>query len=113
MDIKSISGNEEDVKKINNHYNYVSKYKIDKDVIHSWHCGIHGGLLTDTINEKDPDYWSNTVFGNPKYLHFHTCGNYAPGEICLMVENQTIVLDTKTWDNEKYYTVTFRFFLQI
>ena len=79
--------------KIDNHYNYVSKkYKIDKDVIHSWHCGIHGGLLTDTINENDPDYWSNTVFGNPKYLHFHTCGNYAPGEICLMVENQTIAV---------------------
>lgn len=101
--IKSISGNEEDIKKIDNHYNYVSKkYKIDKDVIHSWHCGIHGGLLTDTINENDPDYWSNTVFGNPKYLHFHTCGNYAPGEICLMVENQTIFLDTKKlWDNGK------------
>jgi hypothetical protein len=21
------------------------------------------------------------AFANPRYLHFHTCGNYAPGEI--------------------------------
>ena len=76
------------------------KYKIDKDVIHSWHCGIHGGLLTDTINENDADYWSNTVFGNPKYLHFHTCGNYAPGEICWMIADPTITIDnTPIWEN--------------
>ena len=31
--------------------------------------------------------------GSPKFLHFHTCGDYAPGEICWMVENHSIVID--------------------
>ena len=39
--------------------------------------------------------WSNTMFVSPKYLHFHTCGNYAPGEICWMVANSTIKIDGK------------------
>ena len=38
---------------------------------------------------------SNTVFGQPKYLHFHTCGNYAPGEICWMIPNHTVLIDDK------------------
>ena len=51
---------------------------------------------------NDPDYWSNTVFGSPNYLHFHTCGDYAPGEICWMLKNQSIVLDDLTfWENGK------------
>ena len=39
------------------------------------------------------DRWSNTVFSSPRALHFHTCGAYAPGEICWMVIDPTITLD--------------------
>ena len=38
-----------DITKIDNHYDYVSKkFKIDKDVVHSLHCGIHNGLLSES-----------------------------------------------------------------
>ena len=92
--IKSIIGNKKDVININRHYNYVAnKFKIDKNVVHSFHSGIHNGLITEAIQCHDPDYWSNTVFGSPNYLHFHTCGDYAPGEICWMLKNHSIVVD--------------------
>ena len=101
--IKSIIGNKKDIKNVKNHFTYISnKFKIDKDIVHSWHTGIHSGLLTNTVKTKDADCWSNTVFGNPKYLHFHTCGNYAPGEISLMLENPTILVDdVPLWESGK------------
>ena len=63
--------------------------------VHSWHPGIHPGAEDNKFYEYDPDKWSNTVFGQPKYLHFHTCGNYAPGEICWMIPNHTVLIDDK------------------
>ena len=41
----------------------------------------------------DPDRWSNNVFTNPRFLHIHTCGAYAPGEICWMVQDPTVSVD--------------------
>jgi len=44
--------------------------------------------------------WSGSAFGNPRYLHFHTCGNYAPGEICVSVFDPSIAVDGVTlWRN--------------
>ena len=63
--------------------------------VHSWHPGIHPGAEDNKFYENDPDKWSNTVFGQPKYLLFHTCGNYAPGEICWMIPNHTVLIDDK------------------
>jgi hypothetical protein len=37
--------------------------------------------------------WSGGAFGNPRLLHFHTCGAYAPGEICWNVVDPTIEVD--------------------
>ena len=86
----------EDVNNIENHYAYVSqKFDIDMHAVHSWHPGIHPGAEDNKFYEYDPDKWSNTVFGQPKYLHFHTCGNYAPGEICWMIPNHTVLIDDK------------------
>ena len=48
--------------------------------LHRYACGtllapgIHPGAEDNKFYEYDPDKWSNTVFGQPKYLHFHTCG---------------------------------------
>ena len=99
--IQSVIGNEKDVCNIERHYDYVSnKFEIERDIVHSLHCGIHIGLLSESIKLNNPDYWSNTVFANPNYLHFHTCGNYAPGEICWILKNQTIrVDDLNLWQN--------------
>ena len=101
--IKSFIGDEKDIYNIKSHYDFVSnKFKIKKDIVHSLHSGIHNGLLSESIKSNNPDYWSNTVFGNPNYLHFHTCGDYAPGEICWMLKNQTILVDGLTlWKKGK------------
>ena len=99
--IQSVIGNEKDVCNIKRHYDYVSnKFKTKRDIVHSLHCGIHNGLLSESIKLNNPDYWSNTVFAHPNYLHFHTCGDYAPGEICWILKNQTIrVDDLNLWQN--------------
>jgi hypothetical protein len=45
--------------------------------------------------QPDPDRWSNSVFTSPRWLHFHTCGAYAPGEICWMVGEPKVEVDGK------------------
>ena len=46
-----------------------------------------------------PNLWANTVFTNPRVLHFHTCGDYSPGEICWMIIDPTVSIDNKNlWE---------------
>lgn len=99
--IVGFEGNEREVRKIRDHYEFVAgKYGIDGDIVHSWHAGIHPqngyvGLAVDNLTR-----WSGSAFGNPRYLHFHTCGDYAPGEICLSVFDPSISVDgVKMWRN--------------
>jgi hypothetical protein len=99
--IIGFEGNEREARKIRAHYDFVAeKYAIDGDIIHSWHAGIHpqngyAGMATDNLTR-----WSGSAFGNPRYLHFHTCGNYAPGEICVSVFDPSIAVDgVKMWRN--------------
>jgi hypothetical protein len=101
--IVGFEGNEREVRKIRAHYEFVAdKYDIDGDVIHSWHAGIHPqngyvGLAVDNLTR-----WSGSAFGNPRYLHFHTCGDYAPGEICISVFDPSITVDGVTmWRDGK------------
>ena len=42
---------------------------------------------------KNYERWSGGAFGNPRLLHFHTCGAYAPGEICWNIVDPTITID--------------------
>ena len=92
--ISDFEGDEETINRVKNHYSDISKmFNIEKYNIDSWHAGIHPGTYYDFPIEDDPDRWSNTIFGSPKFLHFHTCGDYAPGEICWMVENHSIIID--------------------
>lgn len=92
--IREFTGDEHEVAQINAHYDMVAgKFGIERDVVHSWHAGIHPGCAYPLKASDDVDRWSNTVFANPRFVHFHTCGNYAPGEICWMVLDHTIALD--------------------
>lgn len=92
--IVGFSGETGDVDRVREHYKRISgEFGIDPDVVHSWHAGIHPGCAYTDSAADDPDRWSNTVFGNPRFVHFHTCGAYAPGEICWMVLDQTIAID--------------------
>ncbi len=98
--IQGFSGDADTVARIQRHYSTVARQlQIDPYVIHSWHAGLHPCCAYPGSARKDPDLWSNTVFCNPRFLHFHTCGDYAPGEIALMVKNPTIEIDgRKLWN---------------
>jgi len=99
--IDRFTGEPEAVAQVRAHYERVAgKFGIDADAVHSWHAGIHPGCAYRADADGDPDRWSNTVFTNPRFLHFHTCGDYAPGEICWMVLDQTVLVDsTPLWQH--------------
>jgi hypothetical protein len=69
------------------------RYRVDGGFIHSWHAGIHPGCAYIGSAHDDYERWSGSAFGNPRLLHFHTCGAYAPGEICWNVVDATIEAD--------------------
>ena len=96
-------GNSNDVANVENHYQHVSRlFNINEKSVHSWHAGIHPGVIYERPINENPDRWSNNIFASPKYLHFHTCGDYAPGEICWMILNHTVKIDGKAlWENGK------------
>jgi hypothetical protein len=74
-------------------------YGIDAGVVHSWHAGIHPGCAFPGSAHDAYARWSGSAFGNPRLLHFHTCGAYAPGEICWNVVDPTITVDGETvWE---------------
>ena len=92
--ILSFEGPPDVTEAIRKHYSHVSGlFRIDPMIVHSWHAGIHTGCVFPGAVEANADLWSNSVFGSPEYLHFHTCRAYAPGEICWMVANPTITID--------------------
>ena len=67
--------------------------------VHSWHAGIHPGCAYDRPAAENVSRWGGAAFGNPRVLHFHTCGSVAPGEISLNVIDPTIRLDgVAVWD---------------
>jgi hypothetical protein len=76
------------------HYARVAaQFGIDADVVHSWHAGIHPACAFPGAAYDNWERWSCAAFGNPRILHFHTCGDYAPGEICWNVIDPTIAVD--------------------
>lgn len=69
------------------------RFGLDGDFVHSWHAGIHPGCGYDGPALDNPGRWTASAFGNPRLLHLHTCGAYAPGEICWNLLDPTITLD--------------------
>jgi len=98
--ITGFEGDKEDVQRVREHYLCVSEQlNIEPWVIDSWHAGIHPGCHFESAAQTDIMRWSGTAFGNPRILHFHTCGNYAPGEISWNVLDPTVMLDgVALWD---------------
>jgi hypothetical protein len=92
--ILRFEGSDDVVEAIDRHYNSVGgKFDIDPYVVHSWHAGLHPGVSCGLAEDEDPDLWSNTVFNHSRYLHFHTCGDYPPGEVSWMLKNHRVSLD--------------------
>ncbi|NKC00651.1 MAG: hypothetical protein GKR90_19455 [Pseudomonadales bacterium] len=107
--IVGYAGDPNDLQQIHSQYANVSeKFEIDADSVLSWHAGLHPGCHFSGRATTDPDKWSNTVFTSPKFLHFHTCGNAPPGEICWMVLDPTISVDgVALWDSGRLYPERF------
>jgi hypothetical protein len=99
--ITGFDGPDDQVKLIEAHYQRVaSQFNLEPYVVHSWHAGIHPGLVFSCSEDDNPDLWGNTVFNHPRYLHFHTCGTHAPGEISWLLQDHTVTLDgIELWRN--------------
>ena len=92
--ITSVDGDPADQARFRKHYMQIAEqFGLDAYFVHSFHAGIHPGLDPAMVSMADADYWANTVFGSPHFLHFHTCGMTPPGEICWMIADPTIRLD--------------------
>jgi hypothetical protein len=83
-----------DVDRANAQYDRVAgMFGIDRNFVHSWHAGIHPGCGYPWDMRQNWERWGGTAFGNPRILHFHTCGAYAPGEISWNIIDATIEAD--------------------
>ncbi|MEM1428224.1 MAG: hypothetical protein AAGG09_02070 [Pseudomonadota bacterium] len=81
-----------------------ARFGIDRNAIHSWHAGIHPGCGYPWPACQNFERWGGAAFGNPRLLHFHTCGAYAPGEISWNMVDPTIEIDgIAVWENGVFH----------
>ncbi|MBT5931283.1 MAG: hypothetical protein HOH32_14085 [Rhodobacteraceae bacterium] len=94
-------GQKSDEDKANQHLDMVAgRFEIDRNFVLSWHLGIHPKCYFDGVAVDQFESWSGSAFGNPRLLHVHTCGAYAPGEVCWNVVDPTLVADGVTiWED--------------
>jgi hypothetical protein len=92
--LTGFEGTAKDVARANAQYDRVSgMFGIDRNFVHSWHAGIHPGCGYPWDMRQNYERWGGAAFGNPRILHFHTCGAYAPGEISWNIIDPTIEVD--------------------
>jgi hypothetical protein len=113
--IANITGDAELVEAFKGHYEQVAKkFELDAFYIDSWHAGIHPLMCYDMPASTDPVRWSQTVFPNPRFLHFHTCGTGPPGEICWMILDPTILINgVALWENGRLHPERFTETLEV
>ena len=102
--IVDFEGPEKLIQQVRSHYRRVaSLFGIEEDVVHSWHAGIHPKAFYPLSATSDIMRWGSVAFANPRYLHFHTCGNYAPGEIAWSLFDARVEVDGKVyWDAGRF-----------
>ena len=107
--IIGFNGSDDSVAKIHEHYNHVADmFGLKAFNVDSWHAGIHPQMYYDDLMSNDPARWSNTVFTSPRFLHFHTCGENPPGEICWMVLDPKVIIDgVALWEGGRLYPERF------
>ena len=89
-----ITGHQADVDAFRAHGKMVAdKFDLNETLIHSWHCGLNPGTGYFAKAKDDPVRWNGMIFGSPRHLHFHTCGDYPPGEINWHVIDPTVTFD--------------------
>ncbi len=102
--LKQIEGDETDVAPVRAHCDMVAEtFGIDRDFVHSWHVGLNPHTFYDGHASEDLERWGAISFASPRYLHFHTCGDYAPGEIAWSVFDPTVTIDgAEYWKNGEF-----------
>ncbi len=103
--LTGFDGSSADVGKANAHYDRVAaQFGLDRNFVHSWHAGIHPGCGFPWDMRQSYERWGGAAFGNPRVMHFHTCGAYAPGEISWNVFDPTIEVDgLKLWETGQFH----------
>ncbi len=103
--LTGFEGAASDVAVANAQYDRVSDlFGIDRNFVHSWHAGLHPGCGYPWDLRDNYERWGGAAFGNPRIMHFHTCGAYAPGEISWNVIDPTIVVDgTTLWEKGQFH----------
>lgn len=103
--ITEITGDNEAVAAARAHYKCVGeRFGIDATFVHSWHAGIHPGCRYKEPAGRHFERWSGAAFGNPRLLHFHTCGASPPGEISLNILDPTVWFDgVAIWEKGRLY----------
>lgn len=92
--ITGFTGSAADTAAVSRHYETVAGiFGIEPMFAHSWHAGLHPGCAFSGDLDENPDLWGNTVFQNPRVLHFHTCGARPPGEISWNIIDPDVEVD--------------------
>ena len=92
--IVEFEGPKHAVSQIEAHYRDIAeRYDLDPWFLHSWHAGIHPASNYTQPAAAHYERWSGGAFGSPRILHFHTCGDYAPGEISWTLVDATVSID--------------------
>lgn len=102
--ITNITGRQDVAARVRAHYNYVAGlFGIDPNFIHSWHTGLHPKTFYNGDPAENLTRWGTVAFSSPRYTHLHTCGDYPPGEIALIIIDATISLDGEVlWDKGEF-----------
>ncbi len=103
--LTGFDGTASDVARANAHYDRIAGlFELDRNFVHSWHAGIHPGCGFPWEMKRNYEHWGGTAFGNPRVLHFHTCGAYAPGEISWNIFDPTIEVDgVQIWQDGQFF----------
>ncbi len=103
--LSGFTGGASDVARAEAQYDRVAAlFDIDRNHVHSWHAGIHPGCGYPWDIRENYERWGGAAFGNPRILHFHTCGAYAPGEISWNIIDPTVSVDgVKVWEMGRLY----------
>ena len=102
-------GNTEEVDAFRAHSKMVANlFGLDDTLIHSWHAGLNPGTIYHGRAQNDPVRWNGMIFGSPRHLHFHTCGDYPPGEINWHILDPTVSFDGEDFirDGEVVFFLT-------
>ncbi len=96
----NLEGDAADVAAFRTHGRMVAdKFGLDETLNHSWHHGLNPGTGYFAAAKDDPVRWNGMIFGSPRHLHFHTCGDYLLGEINWHIIDPTVRYDGEVFLN--------------